>query len=130
MTQSLRLLCVAALILVAMSMAAPVGEIVDPEDPEVQACASFALESLSFRDKAHQYSITRVVSVTKEPIGGGQYDMDVEVKKIPCNPEGENSCSPGSGDGQTLHCKFVVLTAPWKQQRILLRSSCSDESQN
>ena len=65
MTQSWRLLCAAALTLVAMSVAVPEGEIVDPQDPEVQACASFALESLSFRDKAHQYSIRRVISVSK-----------------------------------------------------------------
>ncbi|XP_012696099.1 cystatin-like [Clupea harengus] len=130
MTQSWRLLCAAALTLVAMSVAVPEGEIVDPQDPEVQACASFALESLSFRDKAHQYSIRRVISVSKAPIGGGQYDMDVEVKKIPCGPEGVDACTPGSANGQTLHCKFVVLTAPWKHQRVLLSSSCSDESQS
>ncbi|KAG5262194.1 hypothetical protein AALO_G00293260 [Alosa alosa] len=128
MTWSWRLLCAAALTLVAMSAASPVGEIVDvdPDDPEVQACASFGLESLSFRDHAHHYSIHKVVSVTKENIGAGQYDIDVEVKKTPCGSEGVDSCAPGSADGQILYCKFVVITAPWKRQRILIRSSCSE----
>ncbi|XP_062383954.1 cystatin-1-like [Sardina pilchardus] len=127
MTWSLRLLCAAALILVAMSATLPVEIVdVDPGDPEVQACASFGLESLSFRDQAHHYSIHKVVSVTKENIGAGQYDIDVEVKKTPCGLEGVDSCAPGSADGQILYCKFVVITAPWKKQRILIRSSCSD----
>lgn len=66
MVQSWSLLCAAVLTLVAMATATPLVDIVDPEDPEVQACLSFALESLSFHDDEHKYSIHRVVSINME----------------------------------------------------------------
>ncbi|KAI1899071.1 hypothetical protein AGOR_G00057700 [Albula goreensis] len=116
----------------------------DPSDPEVQACASFALESLQSQDPAHHYTITRFHSVTRADIGGGQYDMEVEVSRT--LPSGEEELGqvppqplpPGEEElgqvppqplppehQQLFLCRFVVLSAPWKLQRVLLQSSCT-----
>ncbi|KAL4657004.1 hypothetical protein GN956_G3986 [Arapaima gigas] len=97
---------------------------VDPSDPEVQACASFALENFNYFSKdPHIYAITKFYSVKKADIGGGQYDMDVEVRRT------QSTKVPMSGDltpeHEVFRCHFVVLSAPWKKQRVLLQSSCT-----
>ncbi|KPP68954.1 hypothetical protein Z043_112323 [Scleropages formosus] len=97
---------------------------VDPSDPEVQACASFALESFNFFSKdPHIYAITKFYSVKRADVGGGQYDMDVEVTKTQWL---KDQVSKGSStDQEVFRCHFVVLSAPWKKQRALLQSSCT-----
>ncbi|XP_028835210.1 cystatin-like [Denticeps clupeoides] len=102
-----------------------VEEDVDQSDPEVQACASFALES--FNDSSHLYQITKFHSLKKQNIGAGQYDMDVEVMKCMKSGEAqvEGSCPvENTSDVQVFRCHFVVLSAPWKKQRVLIKSSC------
>ncbi|KAG7467313.1 hypothetical protein MATL_G00152060 [Megalops atlanticus] len=115
--------------------AAPVAtEDVDPNDPEVQACASFALESFShFRQDPHLYSITKFYSVKRANIGGGQYDMDVEVTKAQPTTEEQaerdSSHTLTSPEAQVFRCQFVVLSVPWKNQRVLIQSTCTPVQQ-
>ncbi|XP_035250452.1 cystatin-like [Anguilla anguilla] len=107
-------------------------EDVDHSDPEVLACASFALESLSHQDPLHprHYSITRFHSVQRANIGGGQYDMDVEVTSWPKMKEQQDGASPQTppSEQQVSRCHFVVLSVPWKNQRVLIQSSCTPVS--
>ncbi|XP_061081561.1 cystatin-POGU1-like [Conger conger] len=111
--------------------AAPQPEQADHTDPEVLACAAFALEHLSRQNPLHpRYSITRFLSVQRANIGGGQYDMEVEVMSQPQTEEqadGDSTRTPPS-EQQVLRCHFVVLSVPWKDQRVLLHSSCSPVS--
>ncbi|KAJ8255544.1 hypothetical protein COCON_G00194080 [Conger conger] len=77
-----------------------------------------------------RYSITRFLSVQRANIGGGQYDMEVEVMSQPQTEEqadGDSTRTPPS-EQQVLRCHFVVLSVPWKDQRVLLHSSCSPVS--
>ncbi|KAJ8350175.1 hypothetical protein SKAU_G00253050 [Synaphobranchus kaupii] len=104
----------------------------DPSDPEVVACASFALESLSSQDLLHprRYVITRFYSVQRANISGGQYDMDVEVTSQPRmeeQPEGSSTQTPPS-EQEVFRCHFVVLSVPWKNQRVLIHSSSTPVS--
>lgn len=67
MRRSLEFLKVVCLLAVA-AMAAPAGqgEDADPEDPEVQACATFAVESFNrFYHDPHVYQITKIKSVRR-----------------------------------------------------------------
>ncbi|KAJ8389735.1 hypothetical protein AAFF_G00114410 [Aldrovandia affinis] len=99
----------------------------DPRDPKVEACASFALQSL-FSEELRRYTITKFHSVKRANIGGGQYDMDVEVRRA----RTELDEQPDRGSTQTLppedqvfRCHFVVLSVPWKNQLVLLHSACT-----
>ncbi|KAI1885227.1 hypothetical protein AGOR_G00218000 [Albula goreensis] len=114
-----------------LAVAAPPGTVTDadPQDPEVQACASFFLESFNTMvGNPHLYVITKFYSVKRTEIGGGQYDIDVQLTPTQCK-KGDNldlsSCKPLASPGnQVSRCQFVVLTAPWKQQRTLIQSAC------
>ncbi|KAL1022324.1 hypothetical protein UPYG_G00025160 [Umbra pygmaea] len=102
-----------------MASVAPAGLNVDPTDPEVQACVEFGIESFNFHSQTQKlHTVSKFHSVRKEPIGGGQYVIDVEVIG-----------SSDSTNNQVFRCQFVIVTAPWKnQQRILIKSSCNPVS--
>ncbi|XP_048877957.1 cystatin-like [Brienomyrus brachyistius] len=125
------LLCgfLSAVIMATASPAPPVEiQNVDPSDPEVQACVNFALENFNYFSKdPNLYAITKFYSVKRHAIGGGQYHMDVEVRRtnaIKDQVKYEGDISSIS-EPEVFRCHFVVLSAPWKKQRVLLQSSCS-----
>ncbi|XP_023684612.1 cystatin-like isoform X2 [Paramormyrops kingsleyae] len=108
-------------------------ENVSQDDPEVQACLSFALHSFNFFSKElHLYTVTKIHSVKRANIGGGQYHITTEITKSQCKKvleENKDSCQTQmSPENKVLHCEFVVLSAPWKKQRTLIRSSCTPEA--
>ncbi|XP_066563718.1 cystatin-like [Amia ocellicauda] len=103
----------------------------DPNNQEVRNSAAFALESFNYFSKEpYLYKITKFDTVTMKAIGGGEYTMDVELQLTQCNkgksadPE---SCPDITAPAQAkaLQCVFVVLNAPWKQERVLIKSYCS-----
>ncbi|KAJ8004177.1 hypothetical protein DPEC_G00156070 [Dallia pectoralis] len=106
-------------IALTMSSAIPIEQKVDPGDPEVLACVAFGIESLNFNSSTQKlHTISKFHSVTREEVGGGQYDIDVEVIG-----------SSDSSNNQVFRCHFVIVTAPWKnQQRILIKSTCNPVS--
>ncbi|KAI7811072.1 cystatin-1-like [Triplophysa rosa] len=118
-------------LLAVVAMAAPAGqgEDVDPEDPEVQACATFAVESFNrFYHDPHVYQITEIKSVRRLNVGGGQYEIDLEVKKtqnLKENRSNPKPKDPTNREGpEVMQCYFSVLSSKWRNQRTLLRSSC------
>ncbi|XP_035610882.1 uncharacterized protein LOC118370152 [Oncorhynchus keta] len=111
-------------LLSAMATAAPLGQDVDPADPEVQACVAFGIKSFNFHSQTHQlHNITKFHSVHREEVGAGQYDIDVEVRG--CQ---SSFCSPDNSNTQIFRCHFVIVTAPWKKQLILINSTCTPVS--
>ncbi|KAG5852425.1 hypothetical protein ANANG_G00062270 [Anguilla anguilla] len=119
------------LLFFSLVAAAPPGPVVDMDsnDPEVQACASFALEAFNhFNQDPHLYAITKFTSVKRANIGGGMYDIEVEVGKTKClkesNADPSSSCAVINPEAKVQHCHFIVLSAPWKHQRTLIQSSC------
>ncbi|XP_010884335.1 cystatin-1 [Esox lucius] len=116
---SLYTLCCLSAIAFAMSSALPAKQNVDPADPEVQACVAFGMESFNFHSPTQKLNtISKFHSVTREEVGGGRYDIDVELIG-----------SSHSSNNQVFRCHFVIVTAPWKNhQRILIKSSCEPVS--
>ncbi|KAJ8352468.1 hypothetical protein SKAU_G00239440 [Synaphobranchus kaupii] len=96
--------------------------------PEVQACAAFAVGSYNtFSKDPYLYVIAKFNSVTMANIGGGEYDMEVELGKTNClkaSHTDSSSCKI-SPEAKVVHCHFVVLSAPWKHERFLISSSCT-----
>ncbi|KAJ8388519.1 hypothetical protein AAFF_G00132330 [Aldrovandia affinis] len=131
MSGPLRLACVLLSFSLVAAAPPPVSEEdVDPNAPEVQACAAFALESFNyFSQDLHLYAIASFYSVKRENIGGGKYVMEVEVRETLClkGPLADlSSCHAlTSSEAKVFRCRFIVLSAPWKRQRFLLESSCT-----
>ncbi|XP_066563674.1 cystatin-like [Amia ocellicauda] len=116
--------------------AAPLEAIdADPNSLEVRDSAAFALESFNYFSKEPcLYKITKFDTVTMKAIGGGEYTMDVELQLTQCK-KGKSadleSCPVVTAPAQAkaLQCVFVVLNAPWKQERVLIKSHCSPRQQ-
>ncbi|KAJ8282275.1 hypothetical protein COCON_G00047940 [Conger conger] len=130
MTGILQFLC--TLLFSSLVVALPPGAVVDVDsnNHEVQACASFALGSFNeFNKDPHLYVITKFFSVKMANIGGGEYNMEVEVRKTKClkgSKADPSSCNALiDPEAKPLRCNFVVLSTPWKDMRTLIQSSCA-----
>ncbi|XP_056621452.1 cystatin-1-like [Triplophysa dalaica] len=118
-------------LLAVAAMADPAGQgvDVDPGDPEVHACAAFAVESFNrFYHDPHVYQITEIKSVRRLNVGGGQYEINLEVRKtedLKENRSNPKPKEPTNREGpEVIQCYFSVLSSKWRNQRTLLRSSC------
>nr|XP_015219219.1 PREDICTED: cystatin-S-like isoform X1 [Lepisosteus oculatus] len=119
------------------ALSAPAGALhdADPDSPEVRDSAAFALYSFNYFNKdPYLYKITTFESVKEKDVGGGEYIMDVLLQKTQCRKKEDTdpqSCllMTNPQDTKALLCHFVVLNAPWKQERVLIESQCHPRQQ-
>ncbi|XP_018584018.1 cystatin-like [Scleropages formosus] len=120
--------------LAALSASAPLSpgavEDANRDDPELEACAAFALRTFNhFNKDPHLYVITKITSARKANVGGGRYDMCVELRKTQCMKQDQvakDSCQVLlPPDDEVFRCQFAVLSAPWRNERALIRNSCT-----
>nr|XP_015219202.1 PREDICTED: cystatin-like [Lepisosteus oculatus] len=133
MTSQWQLFCVllSSALLIMSSAPAAALEDADPNSPEVQDSAAFALESFNYFNKdPYLYKITTFESVKQMAVGGMRYEMDVLVKRSQCKKgeeTGMDSCEffTSPEDAKVFRCHFVVLNVPWKNQKVLIKSECT-----
>ncbi|MFT7799490.1 cystatin-like [Arapaima gigas] len=132
MTSALQILGVlvsCAILSASVPLSPGAMEDADQDDAELQACTDFALNIFNhFNRDPHLYIITKLTSAERGNVGGGLYDMKVEVSRTQClknDQVAKNSCQAlMPPDDMVFHCHFVVLVAPWRKERILIKNSC------
>ncbi|XP_029450344.1 cystatin-like [Rhinatrema bivittatum] len=98
---------------------------IDPDSPEVQKAARFAVNAYSEKSgNGYLYKVVKVVSAQSQVVAGVQFILDVEIGKTQCKIGSTDNVASCPIDSEIFVCHFEILEQPWLNVENLLKSSC------
>ncbi|XP_029452836.1 cystatin-like [Rhinatrema bivittatum] len=110
-------------------------ETIDPNNPDVQKAASFAVNTYNEKSgNEYLFRVIKVLSAESQIVAGVKYILDVEIGKTQCktgSTDNAASCPffDTAGQTETFLCHFEILEQAWLNKQTVLESSCKPAGQ-
>ncbi|KAM4772292.1 cystatin-like isoform 1-T2 [Rhinophrynus dorsalis] len=105
----------------------------DPNSPEVQKAASFAVKKYNqMSNDVHVFVSKSIVSAQTQVVAGIKFRLNMEIGRTQCRKNGGDNMEncdliEDSNQAQTLRCTFEVVERAWENVTTLVKNSCETE---
>ncbi|KAM5164401.1 cystatin-1-like [Mantella aurantiaca] len=133
MTAAIYLCLITALCLPSLSASMMTGGWTkrDPNDPEIQQLASFAVDSYNKQSNyINEFTLVCVVAAESQVVSGAKYMLKLKIGETDCrkNYSGSNAqpCDPQKSQiNKVIICTFIIWQQLWLNHTEVLSYSCT-----